>query len=171
MGREDYTKKVLDFYKKCGDEKILDGKVWIQGRQIEIPDGRFVERTTQFSNSLCFEPGLRNAPGYDSGCMDVLVKYLENYQPIDRRGLIFFPSAGFSLRAGKGRLSLAMQAEEAWSQGVIIDVFNRREFDGEEFDEIIQLMQGEKPSTFVCGKLREKRDMEDYTLLRRYFPE
>ena len=165
--REERTQRVLDFYNLDKAKKALEGKVWVQGTRIETLEIRVIH----LEKPLHFDPELESAQNHNEECMQVLLDYLQTFQPIDNRGFIFYPSAEFSLYLGNNHLSLYMQEEKSWAQGVAIDVFEREKFDAAKFEEFINLLQEGRISSFALGKLREKKDYTSHTLLRRYFLE
>jgi len=165
--KEDITQKVMSFFKKEEDTKVLEGEVWIQGARIETP----VRRITHLKEPLYFDPALETATTYNNNLMQTLLNYLRDFQPIANRGLIFFPSARFSLYFQQQHLSLCMQGEGNWKQGVAIDVFDRDGLDSGEFDEIIRMLQGRKASSFVFGEIREIINYGLHTTIRRDFLE
>jgi len=164
---EERTQRVLDFYNLDKAKKSLEGRAWVQGTRVETLE----IRVSHLKKPLHFDPELESAQNYNEGCMQVLLDYLQTFQPIDKRGFIFYPSAKFSLHLGNNCLSLYMNEEKPWGQSVTIDVFEREKFDAAKFEEFISLLQEGKISSFVLGKLREKRDYPSHTLLRRYFLE
>ena len=64
-----------------------------------------------------------------------------------------------------------MQEPKAWGRGEVIDVFDNENLSLGDLHEIISLIQERKVSSFVFGKLVDKRDYSSHTVLRRYFPE
>ena len=98
-------------------KKVLEGTVWIQGRRIETDQ----RRVTQLQ-PLYFEPPLCDADA-DSGNMQILLGYLETFQPVSRRGLTFYPSTKFSLYIVQHGLGLFMQQDKDWASAEAIDVF------------------------------------------------
>lgn len=169
MGEAD-TKKVIDFYARNGNKEVLEGKV-------ELREG-----------VLCFNPLLTTIESQvDSQLLHGLLEYLGHYQvsvekgraisptgetaPVQRVALTFSPSLDFSLKYGTARLSLYLSEPKNWGRGDAIDIFDRERLDGKEFEEIVSLFTERKTSTFVLGRLTERKDYPPYTILRRYFPE
>jgi hypothetical protein len=173
MGTKDEANKaVLEFYDYCGNKDVLKGKVWIEGGRVEvIGKDNIGRRATHLRGPLHFEPELIAPEGCREDLMQTLLCYLKDFQPVDKRGLVFFPSAKYTVRSGKYRISLYMQEERDWGQGITIDVFDRSGLDQSEFEKIVVLMAERKISSFALGKLRERREYGPHTVLRRYFLE
>jgi hypothetical protein len=164
--KENLTQKIIDYYHTHIGEETLKGEVWVQGERIETPD----KRITHLRTPLYFKPALKTAQNIDLGCLNIILDYLEGYQPIARRGLIFFPSGVFSLH-GRNNLTLYMYENKNWGKGEAIDVFNHNYIDFDELNTIVKLFEERKLSSFVMGTLIERKDYSGYSLLRRYFAE
>ena len=152
-------------------ENVLEGEVWIEGRRIEVEGERTTKVVTQFLRPLLFDPPIITAQNVDSGSLQLLLEYLKTYNPITERGVLFFPSAAFSLKKGEGRLSLYIGEDKSWAPGEAIDVFNQAYLDINHLESVISILGERRVSSFVWGKLVERKDYSTYTLLRRYYLE
>ncbi|MBN1646152.1 hypothetical protein JW868_03895 [Candidatus Woesearchaeota archaeon] len=161
------TRTVLDFFKRDNPKKVLEGIVRVIGGRVTALDTRY----TDVSAPLEFEPGLRSATRYNPGCMDALVDFLYTYRPVERRGLVFYPEARYSLSAGDHHLSLSMQEERNWAQGHVIDVIEIRGFDPADIVEVTDLLIQGHGSSFVLGRLTDIEKYLEHILFLRYFAE
>ncbi len=162
--QEDRVKKLFAYSPKS---KILEGKVWVQGGRIELP-GRKITYMTTRPRPLYFDPNLETARGYDFESMTVLLYYLKDFYPIDEKGIMFFPSGIFSLQSEKC-LQLSIWEDKPSGQGTSISVFDRRKWNSLGFEKTVSLLENEKVSFSLFGKLRVRRDYTHHTILRRYF--
>ena len=156
MGKDkELTDKVSNLY--SGDEKILFGDVYLQ----EVNSKEI---------TLYFNPTLENA-ALKTDNLTVLLDFLKTHQPVDKRGLLFNTIGEFSLHSRPNGLSLYVQDKNTWGQGEAVDVFDRRVVHRTELEEVVGTLQDRKVSSFVFGRLRERKDYENHTILRRYFLE
>jgi hypothetical protein len=165
--REVLKDKVMRYFDS--GETALRGKVFIQGTRIE--NEKLRKRVTVLK-PLYFEPDLRTVDNFEKGLMAALLKYLRTYAPVSSRGLVFYPSADYSLKVRESGLVLYMQdKDKEWAPGETIDVFDLTSLNAQEFEDSFNILNNRKVSSFVFGKVIERKDYIPYTVIRRHFKE
>ena len=163
--RKELTDKVSRYF--SSGETAQRGKVFIQGTRIETEK----RRVTRLE-PLYFEPDLKNATNFEKGLLKALFRYLKTYNPIAERGLVFYPSADYSLQVREAGLVLYMQdKDKEGAPGEAIDVFDLTCLNAQEFEEAYEILNNRQVSSFVFGKVIERKGFIPYTVIRRYFKE
>lgn len=160
------TEKVSKYFD--AGEIVQRGKVFIQGTRIE--NEKLKKRIT-ILKQLYFEPDLKNADNFEEGLLKVLFKYLKTYVPVSERSLVFYPSADYSLRVKEAGLVLYMQDNINWAPGEAIDVFDLTCLNAGEFEDAFDILNKRQVSSFVFGRIMERKDYIPHSVIRRYFKE
>ncbi len=147
-------------------DKVLEGRVWISGRIIETDSIRI-----SALKPLFFNPALQTAENISPLHLKWLLEYLDAYRPVSPRGLIFYPSGNFHLDHSRNGISLVMYGDSNWAPGEIIDVIDFSLAGRDKLDEVSEILEQKKVSSFVFGKIVGRQDSDSYSILQRYYPE
>jgi len=158
------AERLFDFWGEKQKKKLLEGKAYRQGKQIETKELKI----TQINKPLFFEPSLSTI---QNPYIPTLLKFLESYFPLTPRGLLFDPSGDFSLHANKVGIVLYLMEPKQWGQGEAIDVIDPDRAQPSELEKAIQILEGRKVSSFVFGRIAEKQEINGHLILRRYYKE
>lgn len=139
-------------------------------KAVKVGEGSVALRHTPEGYQLAFTPMLEEYLSLSFGCNSpsgVLYSYLSHYVGSDRQGVIWAPPR-YVLHKTNNYLTLSLESAKRWEAGIVIDVISR-ELPGAT--EAMDLLQQGKVSSFVYGRVRERKDIGRYTVLERFFLE